>query len=88
MKRIERELASEDLGVRKPTVKDKLKAAATNAYQSNDVAKAKKIQDQLDRKLALESIKRRAKKAPKCILKQCGERIDTQPKRVRSKFRQ
>ncbi len=43
LKRIERELAAKDLGVTKPNVKDKLKAAATNAYQSNDVAKAKKI---------------------------------------------
>ncbi len=71
---------AEDLGVRKHTVKDKLKAAVTNAYQVDDIAKAKRIQDQLDRKLALERIKRRAKKTRKRLSKKCRERMDTEPR--------
>ncbi len=51
--RIERDSLAVDLSVKKPTVKDKLKAAATNAYPSNDFAKAKRIQNQLERKLEL-----------------------------------
>jgi len=54
VRRIEKELEADDQGIRKPTVKDKLKAAITNAYASNDIAGAKRVQDQLDRKLALE----------------------------------
>ena len=51
---------AEDLGLCSPTFKDKLRAVATNAYRSADIAKAKRFQDQLDRKLAIGRIKRRA----------------------------
>lgn len=80
VRRIEQELEADDQGVRKPTVKDKLKAAITNAYESNDIAGAKRIQDQLDRKLALERIKRREKKLRKQNIKMCRARMDARPK--------
>ena len=79
VKRIERELLAEELGVSKPTVKDKLKAAITNAYESNDLDKAKRITDQLERKVALELVKRRAKKARKRMIKQYRNRLDQTP---------
>ena len=69
LKRIECEMNAEDLEVRKPTVKDKLRAAATNTYQCADIAEAKRFKDQMDRRLALECIKRRARKASKRMLK-------------------
>ena len=77
--RIERECLAGDLGVRKPTVKDKLKAAITNAYESNDIAEAKRKQEQLDRKLALECIRRRAKKARKRHVKRCRDAMNARP---------
>ena len=65
VKLIESELLAEELRVSKPNLKDKLKAARTNAHESNDLNKTKRITDQLERKLALERVKRRAKKACK-----------------------
>ncbi len=78
--RINKECLAEDLDVRKPTVKDKLKAAVTNAYQSNNLAQAKCAQDQLDRKSGLERVKRRAKEARKRLIKQYRAQIDTRPR--------
>ena len=74
---INRKCLVEDLDVRKLTVKEKLKAAVNNAYQYNNLALAKRAQEQLDRKLALERVKRRAKKAPKRIIKQSRAQMDT-----------
>ena len=54
----------------KLTVKDKLKAAISNAYESNDLDKTNSISDQLERRLALQRVKPRAKKL--------RERIGTQ----------
>ena len=51
-------------------VKDKLKAAATDAHQSDKIANMRRIQDQLDRKLVLEHIKSRATKAYKHLPEQ------------------
>ena len=79
VKRIERELAAEEHGVRKATVNEKLRAAVTVAYQSNELAKEKRIQDQLDRKMAHKRVKRRAMKAHKLLLKQCRVRMDSRP---------
>ncbi len=78
--RINKECLVEDLDVRKPTVKDKLKGAVTNAYQSGNLAEAKRAQDQLDRKLALDSVKRRVNKARKRIIKQSRIQMDTRPR--------
>ncbi len=61
--RIERELIAEYLGVHKPTFKDNLKAALVNAYETHDVAETKRRYDQIERKLALQLVRRRAKKA-------------------------
>ncbi len=76
----ERELRAEDAEVRKPTVEDKLKAAITTAYAKHNVEEAKRRQDQLDRKLALERIKRREKKLRKQAIKMFHTRMDARPK--------
>ncbi len=47
VKRIERKWAAEEHVVRRPTFNEKLRAAVTVAYQSNELAKAKRIQYQL-----------------------------------------
>ena len=80
VKRIERELAAEEHGGRKPMVNEKLRTAVTVAYQSNELAKAKRIQDQLDWKMAHERVKRRAKKARKLLLQHCHARMDARPR--------
>ncbi len=76
MRRTERELGAEDQGIRKPTVKEKLKEAITNAYASNDIAKAKRVQDQLNCKLALERVRRQEKKLRKRNMQMCRARTD------------
>ena len=48
---------AEDLSVRKPTVNDELKASIAKINATNNIALMKQRQDQLDRKLALESVK-------------------------------
>ena len=75
-KRIEREMQAEDSGVKKPTVKDKLKAAITSAYETNNLEKAKRCQDQLEEKLAFERIKRPAKRSRKRMIKQLRQQMD------------
>ena len=74
--RIERDMLADDLNIKKPTVKDKLKAAITSAYASNDLDAAKRAQDRLEEKLALERIKRRAKKSRKQMIKQLRQQMD------------
>ena len=78
--RINKECLAEDLDVRKLTVKNKLKAAVINTYQSNNLVQAKRAQDQLDRKLALERVKHHAKKARKRLIKQYRAQMDTRPR--------
>ncbi len=78
--RIERECLAEELGVQKPTVKDKLKAGITNNYNRGDFEEAKRRQDQLERKLALQRIKRREKKTRKRNRKQWRARMDAHPR--------
>ncbi len=78
--RINKECLAEYVDVRKPTVEDKLKAALTNAYESGNLDQAKRAQEQLDRKLALERVKRRAKKARKRIIKQSCVQMGTRPR--------
>ncbi len=67
---IERNYLAKDLGVRKPTVMDKLKADIVKNYATNNIAQATLRQDQLDRKLALERVKRCNKKALKRAIKE------------------
>ncbi len=67
---------ADQLGVRRSTAKDKLKAAITNALAFGNMVEAKRKQDQLDRKLGLERVKRREKKLRKNRLKQCMVCID------------
>ncbi len=66
--------------MRKPTVKEKLKAAIANNYAVDNLAKAKLRQDQLDRKLALECVKGRNKKARKRAIKENRVRMDSRPR--------
>ncbi len=80
MERVEREFLAEDIGMRKPTVKDKVKAAITKAYNRGDLEEAKGRQDQLDRKFALERAKCRERKAWKRRLQHCRMRMDTGPR--------
>ncbi len=55
--------------------RDKLNAAATNAYQSGDIAKARCTHNHWIRILALERINRRAQKARKLILKHYSNHV-------------
>ncbi len=80
VERMEREYLAEDIGVRKPMVKNKVKAAITKAYNRGDLEKAKRRHDQLDRKFALERTKHREKKARKRRMQRCRERMDTHPR--------
>ena len=75
-KLIEREMQAEYLGVKKPTVKDKLKAAITPAYETNNLEKEKRFQDQLEEKLAHERIERRPKKLGKRMIKQLRQQLN------------
>ncbi len=75
--RIEKECLAEDLGVRKPTVKDKLKASVARNYADNNIAETKKTQDQFDGKLALERVKRRSNKQRKRLIKEYRVRMDS-----------
>ncbi len=65
--RIEDECLAEDIGIRKPMVKDKVEAAITNAYNRSDLKGAKRRQDQLEKKFAIERAKRSERKARKRI---------------------
>ncbi len=78
--RMENECRAEDLGVRKPTVKEKLKAVIVRNYVGNNIAQVKKIRDQLDRKLALERVKRRSNKQRKRLIREYRVRIDSRPR--------
>ncbi len=71
VERVERDCLGMDLGVRKPTVKDRLKAAIANNYAVNNLAHAKLRQDQMDLKLALERVKR---------IKEYRLRMDSRPR--------
>lgn len=73
------ELLAEELGVPKPTLKNKLKAAVSNAYESNDLDRAKHISEQLERKLVLECVKRHAKQEQKTMVKQYRNQLDQTP---------
>ena len=77
---MEKECRAEDLGLRKPTVKEKLKAAIVRNYAGNNIAQVKKIQDQLDHKLALERVERRSKKQRKRLIREYRVRIDSRPR--------
>ncbi len=81
MRRIESELEAEDHGIRKPTVKEKLEAAIASAYASNDIAKAKRVQDQLDRKLALGRVRCQEKRLRKRNVKRGPARMEAWPKK-------
>ena len=61
-------------------MKDNLKASITNAYNCGDMEEAKRRQNQLEKKLALERIKRRERKARKRMLKQCRAQMDIRPR--------
>ncbi len=79
VERVERECPAEDISVQKPTVKYKMKAAITNAYNRGDLEEAKRRKDQLDRKFALERAKRRERKARKRRMQHCRVEMDTRP---------
>ncbi len=69
----------EDLVVRKPTVKDTVKAVIAKNYAANNITQAKLRQDPIDRKLALERVTRRNKKAQKRTIKKFLVRMDSRP---------
>ncbi len=79
MARIERECLAEDFGLRKPTVKDKLKAAITNNYAGHNIAQAKLRQEQLVCKLVHDRLKCRNKKQRKRAIKEYRLRMDSRP---------
>ena len=75
-RRIKRVMLADDLNIKKPTVKGKLKAAITSAYTSNSLNVAKRAQDRLEGKLALELIERRNRKSRKQMIKQLRQQMD------------
>lgn len=66
--RIERELEAEELGLKKPTRKEKIKAAYTKAYEEGDYALAASHKDHLERINERESAKRKRKKGRKAAI--------------------
>ncbi len=54
---IDREFDAENLGICKPTVKEKIKAEIFNAYAANDMARDRRAQDQVDKILEKERAK-------------------------------
>ena len=74
-KRVAKQGLDEDVGVHKPRVKDKLKAAVAKAHEKNDVP-------QLEDKLALERVKRRKKKASRRAIRQYCDSLNANPKGI------
>ena len=82
--RIECNMLADEFNIKKLTLKDKLKAAITSAYASNDLDAAKRAQDHLEEKLTLDRIKQRAKKSRKQMIKQCVSKwIEIQTLQIR-----
>ncbi len=71
VERVEHECLAEDIGVRMSTVKGKVKADITNAYNRSDSEEAKRRKDQLDSKFALDRAKRRERKSRKRHMQHC-----------------
>ncbi len=83
---IERECPADKSGVRKPTVKDKLKAGITNTFDRGKNESTKRMLDQYEHKIALERVKRRDKKARMRKVKQIRDAIIIRPQVVDSNW--
>ncbi len=59
---IEREFDTKNLGICRPTVKEKIKAEIVNAYAANDMDRARRAKDQLEKILQRERAKRLQRK--------------------------
>ncbi len=75
--RIQRKLEADELGIKKPTLKDMIKAEITNAYAVNDLARARREQDYLEAINARERAKRATKKRRKSSIAKLRYRMNS-----------
>ena len=74
--RIADDMELDDLGLSRPTRKDRIKAAMVRAIDCRDYALARQHQDELDRMAEHERRVRNAKKARRKIIAQCRRKMD------------